>query len=121
MTYYTPGQQAEHRHEWVQALRSDDYEQGQRALRDDDDHYCCLGVACDISELSEWDGGDYLNQGGDLPDEVMDWLGLATPEGTYFWRDRGLTRHTLAELNDNGFTFNEIADIIEREPDGLLA
>lgn len=36
---------------WLEALESGEYEKGQRALlghRDGEDHFCCLGVLCDL-------------------------------------------------------------------------
>lgn len=46
---------------WTTALRSGDYEQGNYALRDKYDRYCCLGVKaaiCNIPAESD-DGSDY--------------------------------------------------------------
>lgn len=39
---------------WVQALRGDQYRQGRERLRDPDDCFCCLGVACDVLNSKEW-------------------------------------------------------------------
>ena len=41
------------RDEWVAALRSGDYPQGQGALKTADG-YCCLGVLCDIVDPKGW-------------------------------------------------------------------
>ena len=41
---------------WVEALRSDKYEQGQRMLKTPDGKYCCLGVYCDIEGVPEFLG-----------------------------------------------------------------
>ena len=110
---YTKDEQAEHRKQWVQALRSDSYQQAQGKLRGAHDGFCCLGVACDISGLGEWDDGGYLGERGSLPDQVMDWLGLEDAAGGYI-------ASSLSNLNDVGVTFEAIADMIEMEPDGLL-
>jgi hypothetical protein len=119
---------------WVDALRSGDYQQAQGALRHDgadQDGYCCLGVACDISGLGRWVmvpeddeydfgpsarayqvGEEYST--GVLPRSVAEWLGVSDgnpdvnydPEGPY----------TLAGLNDGQrLSFEQIADVIERE------
>lgn len=126
MTTWTPEQQREHRAAWVAALRSGKYQQTTGTLHDDHG-YCCLGVACDISKAGAWAGdpagwnSNYYVIGEEvddtlLPTPVRDWLGLAnndgaTPDGKInLWR-----------LNDDGKTFAEIADIIEAEPEGLLA
>ena len=39
--------------EWLVALESGEYKQGRGRLRDDNG-FCCLGVACDLSGLGEW-------------------------------------------------------------------
>ena len=46
---------AEVKKKWVEALRNDGYKQCQGSLRVDD-HYCCLGVFCDIHNV-EWEEG----------------------------------------------------------------
>jgi len=43
---------------WLAALRSGEYEQGQRKLRKND-KYCCLGVLCDIMPEIGWDAVPY--------------------------------------------------------------
>ena len=52
----------------------------------------------------------------------MDWLGLETRDGRYQADDPppAPPYNNLAQLNDKGKSFGEIADIIEREPKGLL-
>ena len=101
---------------WLAALRSGEYEQGRGRLRGQDNRFCCLGVLCDIhakAGLGEWiplDGG-WVSYGepknrGVLTTGVMAWagLGLESPK---------LGDRTLAEINDTGMSFADIADIIE--------
>ena len=38
---------------WLTALESGEYKQTRDLLRDDNG-FCCLGVACDLSGLGEW-------------------------------------------------------------------
>jgi len=117
---YTVEEQAAHREQWVEALRSGKYEQTKGALRAGD-KFCCLGVACDISKLGVWvpaskkytsvsDTNTYkvgkYQQYIELPDEVMDWLGVSHRECE---TDEGY----LSKINDDGASFSEIADIIE--------
>lgn len=107
---------------WVAALRSGEYSQGKHALRTDEG-FCCLGVACDISGLGEWnerlgfeweqDGEGYEEQSL-LPNHVMEWLGLTSHDGTI----NDMT--TLASKNDKGWTFAEIADVIEENAGELF-
>lgn len=120
---------------WLAALRSGDYAQAKGSLKDDlyeDENnpteatsvgYCCLGVLC---ELARQEGGvltsisksfsgiyNYDGESGLLPFSVQQWSGLndSSPEyqnedGEYIW---------LTDLNDNGKTFAELADIIEEK------
>jgi hypothetical protein len=118
---------------WLTALRSGSYTQGHGYLRQaypsGNDRYCCLGVLCDIAQRHNKitpPEPDYeptpLNPNppfryGDaeayLPDVVADWATLdANPHVDVCpnYRDA----EELAELNDLGFTFDQIADLIER-------
>lgn len=111
--------------EWVAELRSGKYTQGKRLLRSANDEYCCLGVLCELAvkhgviepaELKSPNAYGYGNGSewyGALPPLVTDWIGLSTAAGGYVSR-------SLTELNDNGTSFAEIADIIESEPEGLF-
>ena len=126
---YTPEQQVENRHKWIAALRSGEYDQGRTVLRSGD-AFCCLGVACDISSLGEWgrwkDGAPVYKTKKEthmreLPLAVQDWLGLRTEKGQFVLGGDGEGTISLANLNDTGFTFEQIADLIEEGQDGLLA
>ena len=109
----TTKSQKEWRKKWVKALRSGEYKQTSGVLRDGDE-FCCLGVACDISELSGWDEGNvYLFEQGVLPNAVRELYGLERSDGEF-------VGDCLTVLNDNGASFQEIADIIESEPEGLF-
>jgi hypothetical protein len=105
----------------LKALRSGEYKQAKETLQDKDG-YCCLGVMCDVYEKETGvtlkrrciDG---LLYGGDLSDQegVQKWVGLRNCIG------ESHSTFTLAELNDEeDFTFSQIADFIESEPQGLL-
>lgn len=125
MTTWTPRQQKAHRKALVKVLRSDKYTQARGHLHNPETGgFCCLGVACDISKLGKWDGVEYVVGDSDrntaiLPDAVRDWLGFRDHTGVYYgnWG----RRQSLAFENDNGASFDQIADIIEREPPGLIA
>jgi len=103
-------------HEWVQALRSGKYERGTGALRCGN-RYCCLGVAAEII-LGQgcWVSagtadGQYQLPSGDgslLPIRLAE--KLLGGAGCY-------TQEQLAELNDLGATFADIADLIESDFD----
>lgn len=99
---------------WVEALRSGEYEQGTESLRRDG-KYCCLGVLCDIHAYSlkkEWetDNDFYYSYDGAsmyLPRAVFNWAGLTG-------RHPSVNGELLANLNDGGTPFTEIADLIEK-------
>jgi hypothetical protein len=121
---------------WVKALRSSDYTQGRLFLhlaetKHTVESFCCLGVLCDLSlknsslpiirSLNEDDGiirYDRSSEG--LPLSVMAWaeLKFSNPDVTVVdhsieWHKESKTT-SLAELNDGGASFSEIADIIEK-------
>ena len=124
---YTKKEQKQHREDLVEALRSGKYKQGKKALRIKGDFYCCLGVACDVSELGEW--GElhrdqicyniqcfsYMGIDGVLPKYVMNYYGFITPKGSHL-----IHKESLTSLNDKGYSFEQIADIIESEPEGMF-
>lgn len=128
MSEYTAEEQAQHRKELVEALRSGKYKQGQDALRLDDT-YCCLGVACDLSGLGTWESSGllpgarktmyrYLTYNTVLPGEVMNYYGFLYPEGTLtqtgLTKADGLSNETLIGMNDSGQSFETIAEFIEK-------
>lgn len=114
---------------WVEALRSGKYKQGKYALHRkgswfQKDRFCCLGVACDLAVkdkvVSRSRTANYLGKfsydgsEGELPILVAQRLGLRDTIGNN-------TGRSLDLLNDyDDLSFNEIADIIESEPEGLF-
>lgn len=114
--------------QWLAALRSGEFKQGQRALRaerDGETRYCCLGVLCDLAVKNgvipepvqvdqfgyrRYSYGVHLAEAATtvLPSSVQKWAGVSS----HGHRDGALT---LASVNDNGVRFPEIADIIETE------
>lgn len=97
--------------QWIKALRSGEYKQGQHRLRSSKDEFCCLGVLCDIGLNTDWveTSGDNGNWGircretfGIPSDLDLHALGLPSQAA---W--------DLACLNDVGCPFSEIADWIE--------
>lgn len=106
---------------WLNALRNGEFTQGKGVLRDTNDRYCCLGVLCELyarhsGEDVSWDSDpapySFLGEVQLLPEEVMDWAGIEFPIGEVLI-DGSYT--TLAYENDNGYTFAEIADLIEKQ------
>lgn len=106
----------------VAALRSGKYKQGSGYLTrkvDDEELNCCLGVACkiyqeevgDLSLVQMTNITAYDKRYTALPIKVQQWLDFKSPSGQY----NGLYFcDSLMNDNDTGKTFEEIADIIER-------
>lgn len=130
--------------QWIDSLRSDEYYQGKEWLRHgtkEESSFCCLGVLCDLylsdtrqqwdfprdSNSFTWDSERecYVdipevsqfyadNEDETLPKSVAEWAGI--PNDVY---SDGLVKierlgKTLAVINDEGTTFEEIAEIIEQ-------
>ena len=110
---------------WIEALESGNYNQGRNKLRQGDS-YCCLGVLCKLAVKAgvtveakntklhlRTSIYNYSGENEELPWEVIEWAGLedANPciNKEYFLDRQELT---LAELNDGGRSFIEIAAII---------
>lgn len=132
--------------QWVETLRSGKYKQGHLGLETIDsktgEHsFCCLGVLCDLAVkagvITRADGPRTITSEGNLavhfgrkdrstaalPPAVQEWAGLATPAGRF---DHGAKfdvrgSYSLMALNDTGMSFNDIANVIEAEPEGLFA
>lgn len=108
---------------WAKALRSGEYSQGRLSLRSSEG-FCCLGVLCDLHSQEtgvpfnidynyRW---NYRGERKILPEEVMDWAGLKSNNPKLsrpYLTPAGRHAESLAEMNDNQATFEEIADVIE--------
>jgi ribosomal protein S14 len=132
---------------WLEALRSGKYEQGKEHLHQigDSTQFCCLGVACAVSDLvtaSEITSTSIIGSircmkyGSDPnepnthaypPNIIKDELGLVSREGDFIANaetraifDSGASKCSLVHLNDSGATFEQIAQIIELRPQGLF-
>jgi hypothetical protein len=123
-------QLSELQEKWLKALESGEYKQTHHRLHDGEG-YCCLGLACVVAGMTptkicadeedasyefggEWEGapasvvGDFRLRGslGDAADEsivISDWVS-----------------GTLAEANDAGATFAEIAAAIRANPENFF-
>ncbi len=112
------------RKEWVKALRSGDYEQGEGQLVRDG-KYCCLGVLCEIIGMKQSkhiiDGHkDFIYYGTEYqlaPPKAMHAVGLNDHHGSFSSSSDSIA---LTEANDAGESFEFIANIIEEKPEGLF-
>ena len=110
---------------WVEALRSGEYGQATNYLgKNKGNKYCCLGVACVIlnkiaGQEPNWNKRRkdyYLESGGELSV-------LGGKEELLFNSPTGQIKdgiESLAEMNDLGATFDEIADFIEANPEQIF-
>jgi hypothetical protein len=110
MSRYSP-MNAEYKARWLDALRFGGYEQTTNALKTDVG-MCCLGVLCDVVDPKGWEriengycGPSYRfrNEGQFPPKEIQKEAGLNMPKC-----------ERLADMNDVGAPFTEIADFIEK-------
>lgn len=122
---------------WIDALRSGKYKQARGTLTKDYRTFCCLGVACEVSEVDRmaeegtlgyeniFVGDDavvpvHVNTSGftstTLPVQLTYALGWERSTGRFYVHVPGYSSpwdFDLSILNDDGFTFDQIADIIE--------
>ncbi len=82
--------------EWIEALRSGDYKQGQEWLHDDG-KYCCLGVLQAIAGIAI---------------DNVDLLINPCSRRSYVQNLPTKTQYKLAEMNDDGKSFKTIANWI---------
>lgn len=120
---------------WTDALRSGEYQQGKGCLCHVPEQgvptFCCLGVACEVAikngvEVETRIAFNFKRYGGlssYVPEQVKEWLGLASDCGYYGARNLDqYFDHALYRDNDTySKPFVVLADIIESNPKGLWA
>ena len=133
--------QKKNRKEWVAQLRSGKYAQVKNHLHQGEG-YCCLGVLCDIVDSKLWKPSEsssvFSFNGVSImtPPRMESFeFGLRRSNGTFEPNDaffekfpkvavseawRNFKSIALTDLNDEGFSFAEIADIIEYGPPKLF-
>lgn len=121
--------------QWVNALRSGDYEQG-RGWLNNNGKFCCLGVLCDLAEKAgvvrsgplEVEGAMdpaplayftsdtliNLNDRMMLPRAVVQWAEMSVTDPDRITNPDTGEADTLINLNDElGYDFERIAQVIE--------
>ncbi|WP_420431472.1 hypothetical protein [Candidatus Poriferisocius sp.] len=103
---------------WVEALRSGDYQQGIRFLRNTNDNYCCLGVLCDLVDPKGWGPPreEWVGHTGSASTPSPEVGGVLEEaiEGSG-WETEDLC-YQLMKANDKLFwDFDKIADFLEKE------
>lgn len=113
---------------WISKLRSDNYRQAKRTLRTLDNRYDCMAILVDCMKETGSKEWDWVRN--ELEDEEGKYerygIPRETPEGQVFsysllpvrlLNQVGLTtldQYHLQMLNDQGASFNTIANYIER-------
>lgn len=107
---------------WVEALRSGNYPQSKGALHKTGQGYCCLGVLCEVvneahagfvSTMESMGKRYYEGSSADVPEPIRNLVGIHSRDAAVIVDDEKVF---LSELNDEaGYTFNQIADIIEEQ------
>jgi hypothetical protein len=118
--------------QFLEALRSGDYDQGNLQLRTYSDKFCCLGVLTDLAVKAgvvRWvesehgwgvrerlpNGTEQINT-TDLSDKVMRWAGLEveTCRSGNIYTSTNYQEDNLMHFNDEkNLSFEQIADIVE--------
>lgn len=113
--------------EWLAALRGGDYGQCKGRLRGSESEFCCLGVYLDL-KVKKGDGvwtrshqdftfpNGYMSRDLEFPETGT--LPFRSPLNGYAATVDGLKGRNgssvhLADLNDDGLTFSQIADVID--------
>lgn len=125
---------------WATTLFSNKYPQTIGCLRNNFG-YSVLGVACELYQIKYGDlvvakhrfkdrgrfeeVWSYDRRFGGLPEKVVDWLGISTPDGSFFEnifvnKKRQKQEISLSLLNDFGFAFQDLSIIISNSPEGLF-
>jgi hypothetical protein len=100
---------------WLAALRSGEYSQGRKHLKEGGS-FCCLGVLCDLASKRGSGKWEALNDKGDPP--AFDGAVCFPPSGLreFIFGPVGFEfMYSLASNNDKGVPFSAAADRIEKE------
>lgn len=105
--------------EWIRALRSGKYNQNKYYLHDYDyengyEGYCCLGVGCDLFIDAYWEssGNIWTIKGCDSRPPVGDTTFQKFVDRTNNFSNE-CVGDRLADLNDDGVGFEEIANLLQ--------
>lgn len=110
--------------QWVAALRSGEYKQGKQRLHHaEGDTFCCLGVLCEVAVKAGVDvavdmqahGKSYNRNEFTLNEKVQAWAELDACNPLTHEGDADYENIELAHLNDRGYTFEQLATVIERD------
>lgn len=98
---------------WLKALRSGEFKQGKYDLRNNNDEYCCLGVAAKISGASCITGKSFITKGEKIRGTKK--IPTLLKGGNWGYDDDyNEVVKKLSEMNDKGKTFKQIAAWIDK-------
>ena len=100
---------------WVAALRSGEYEQCRKVLRNGEGGFCCLGVLCDLyaKETGDSEGEAFDSIDNELAPCVTEWAGLAD-SNPILGSNLCATGHNDGWKNIKAKTFTKISNLIQR-------
>ena len=107
---------------WIRELLSNNYTQGQTNLHTEG-KFCCLGVACDISEIGAWIKDSYTCKGKAtyLHTAAQGWEAVTIEMqygygfiSTYYGLSPSIANH-LIYMNDHDADFHTIARYLSEE------
>lgn len=101
---------------WIEALRSEEYEQGNGFLEDDQGRFCCLGVFCK-AHFPKYKilNSFYIETKANAENHkgVSKTLVNKVPSLLIGNTSNSFVK-IVSRMNDDGYTFNDIADYIEQ-------
>ena len=115
---------------WLEAARSKKYKQGKGTMNRGGLEFCILGLLCDVYANAhgiDWGvrkvhglemlNRDMLGATASLPDEVLEWAALKSPDPKVKVKlpHDGVHKVNLSMANDQGVTFEVLADAIEAQ------
>jgi hypothetical protein len=107
----------------VKTLRSGTYQQNYLRLVDENDCFCVMGVVCNESKADlEWEQRFNIwyigNEFFQLPKKIQKEYGFHSPAGSRVDGNElvigGQGYESLMDANDNGVSFEDLADYIEK-------
>ena len=112
---------------WLKALESDKFEQTRKVLcrHNGELRYCCLGVACELFVPKEKQTvgrfyKSFWRQTKVLPVQVKILLKLHSSLGGFRGTISPDNCNNLAQLNDIGWSFGDIANFIRKYPESVF-
>lgn len=103
--------------EWLAALRSGKYRQGQRQLRSPNGYYCCLGVGAELCGTLDINAINTISHSPYFPHKFLSDLPESMWENVDFEKfSIRIGDANVIRMNDeDNLSFDQIADAVEAE------